>query len=164
MNAMKKALSTSLVTILVLVSAYSQSITTVGYTFRIVNDFGKSMTGKQMCQTDFIRNDTTKYIKIIFQDQVKAYNNGYIILNSEEKLQQFISDLELLIPKLNTTEVVTIPRPSYKLDINNPENWRRFQRHLNLRICIYEPNSTAFIGFKEDKLKLLLENLRKIIW
>lgn len=161
---MKKALSTSLVTILVLISAYSQSITTVGYTFRIVNDFGKSMTGKQMCQTDYIKNDTARYIKIIFQDQVKAYNNGYIILNSEDKLLEFISDIELLITKLNTEEFVTIPRPSYKLDINNPENWRRFQRHLNLRICIYEPNSTAFIGFKEDKLKLLLANLKKISW
>jgi hypothetical protein len=161
---MKKALLATLLVIFSIITAFSQSVTTVGYTFRIVNDFGKSMTGKQMCQTDYIKNDTVRYIKLIFQDQVKAYNNGYIILNSQEKLQQFISDLELLITKLNTEEVVTIPRPSYKLDINNPDNRPRFQRHLNLRVCIYEPNSTALIGFKADKLQLLLENLKKINW
>jgi hypothetical protein len=164
MHAMKKALSTSLVTLFAVISVYSQSITTVGYTFRLVNDFGKSMTGKQMCQTDYIKNDTAKYIKIIFQDQVKPYNNGYIILNSKDKLMQLISDIELLIPKLNTGEVVTIPRPSYKIDINNPDNRKYFQQHVNLRVCIYEPNSTAFIGFKKEKLQLLVDNLKKINW
>jgi hypothetical protein len=164
MNAVKKVLLVFVIGILAVASNYSQSISTVGYSFRIVNDFGRSMTCKQFYQTDYIKNDTARYIKIIFQDQVKTYNNGYIILNSQEKLQQFINDLELIMHRLNTEEVVTIPRPSYKLDINNPENRLRFQRHLNLRICIYEPNSTAFIGFKEDKLQLLLENLKKIVW
>jgi hypothetical protein len=163
-KAVKKVLLTLILATFAVVSIYSQSITTIGYTFRIVNDFGKSMTGKQVCQTDYIKNDTARFIKIIFQDQVKVYNNGYIIINSKEKLQQFISDLELLMPKLNTEEVITIPRPSYKLDINNPENRLRFQRNLNKRICIYEPNSTAFIGFKEDKLLQLVANLKKISW
>jgi hypothetical protein len=164
MKAAKRVLLVFIIAIFTVVSNYSQSISTVGYSFRIVNDFGRSMTCKQFYQTDYIKNDTARYIKIIFQDQVRTYNNGYIILNSPEKLRQFISDLELIMPKLNTEEIMTIPRPTYKLDINNPENRLRFQRHLNLRICIYEPNSTAFIGFKEDKLRLLLENLKKIIW
>lgn len=100
------------------------------------------MTCKQFYQIDYIKNDTARYIKVIFQDQVKSYNNGYIILSSQEKLQQFISDIELLVHRLNTEEVVTIPRSNYKLDINNPENRLRFQRNLNKRVCIYEPNST----------------------
>jgi hypothetical protein len=164
MKAVKRVLLVFFIAIFAVISNYSQSIATVSYSFRIVNDFGRSMTCKQFRQTDYVKNDTARYIKIIFQDQVKTYNNGYIILNSEENLQQFINDLELIMHRLNTEEVVTIPRSTYKLDINNPENRLRFQRHLNLRICIYEPNSTAFIGFKEDKLQLLLENLKKIIW
>jgi hypothetical protein len=164
MKPIKQSLLVLIVALFAVVPVFSQSITTVGYSFRIVNDFGKSLTCKQFFQTDYIKNDTARYIKIIFQDQVKAYNNGYVILNSQEKLQQFISDLELIMPKLNTEEVVTIPRPTYKLDINNPDNRLRFQRNLNKRICIYEPNSTAFIGFKEDKLLLLVANLKKIVW
>jgi hypothetical protein len=122
------------------------------------------MTCKQLYETDYIRNDTVRYIKIIFQDQSRTYNNGYVILNSNEKLQQFINELELLKSKIGTDEVVTLTKPSYKLDFNNPENRFYFKQHLNLRICIYEPNSTAFIGFKKDKLQLLVENLKKIIW
>jgi hypothetical protein len=164
MKTTKKVLLTWMVATFALVSAYSQSITTVGYSFRIVNDFGKSLTCKQFFQTDYIRNDTARYIKIIFQDQAKSYNNGYVILNSQEKLQEFISDLELLISKISTNEVVTLTKPSYKLNINNPENRMYFQKNLNLRVCIYEPNSTAFIGFKFDKLQQLLSNLKKISW
>jgi hypothetical protein len=164
MNTISKVLIAFSIAISANISCSPQGVTTVGYTFRIVNDFGKSLTGKQIWQADFIRDDTVRYIKIIFQDQGKTYNNGYIILNSPEKLLQFINDLELLIPKLSTEEVVTVPRASYKMDINNPENRSCFQQHLNLRVCIYEPNSTAFIGFKKDKLLLLLDELKSISW
>jgi hypothetical protein len=164
MKTINKVILTLIVAAFAAVSVYSQGITTVVYSFRIVNDFGKSLTCKQFYQTDYIRNDTARYIKIIFQDQAKSYNNGYVILNSQEKLQQFISDLELLISKISTDEVVTLTKPSYKLDFNNPEHRMYFQKNINLRVCIYEPNSTAFIGFKFDKLQMLVENLKKINW
>jgi hypothetical protein len=164
MKSSKKLLLSSLLAIFALSSNYSQSINTVVYSFRIVNDLGKSMTCKQFITTDYIRNDTVRYIKIIFQDQAKSYNNGYVILNSREKLQQFISDLELMKAKISTEEVMALTQPSYKLDINNPVNRQYFKQHLNLRVCIYEPNSTAFIGFKEDKLQVMIDDLRKVIW
>jgi hypothetical protein len=164
MKSLKKILFSSVLALFAILSNYSQSITTMSSSFRIVNDLGKSLTCKQLSEMDYIRNDTVRYIKIIFQDQSKSYNNGYVILNSHEKLLHFIGDLELLQSKIGTDEVVTLTRGSYKLDINNPENREYFKQHLNLRVCIYEPNSTAFIGFKEDKLQLLLGNLKKINW
>jgi hypothetical protein len=66
-----------------------------------------------------------------------SYNNGYVILNSQEKLQEYISDLELLISKISTNEVVTLAKPSYKLNINNPENRMYFQKNLNLRVYAF---------------------------
>jgi hypothetical protein len=161
---MKKSLLSFFFTLYAIVSIFSQSVTTVVYSFRIVNDFGKSLTCKQFYQTDYIRNDTLRYIKIIFQDQAKTNNNGYVILNSPDKLQQFLNEIESLKSKIGTDEVITLVKSNYKLDINNPESRKHFQKNLNLRVCIYEPNSTAFIGLKADKLQELAEKLEKVNW
>jgi len=164
MKTIIKVLIVLIVAMFTCISVFSQNITTVGYSFRIKNDYSKSLTCKQFFQIDFVRNDTVRFIKISFQDQVKAYNNGYIILNGQKNLEHFIDDLEVMKTRLYTNEEVTILKPPYKLDINNPENRLRFQNNLNKKICIYEPNSTAFIAFKEEKLVQLIENLKKIVW
>jgi len=164
MKALKKTIVSLVLTILACVSVYSQITTTVVYSFRMVNDYSKSLTCKQFFKVDNIKNDTTSFVRVIFQDQDIANDNGYILLNSEDNLKMFISDLVVMISKINTDEVVTITRYQYKFDINNPVNSRRFQKNLNKKVCIYEPNSNTFIGFKEEKLQQLVANLKKINW
>lgn len=164
MKALKKIIVSVYLAILTCVSVYSQITTTVVYSFRIVNDYSKSLTCKQFFKADNIKDETTSYVKVIFQDQDIPNDNGYILLSSEDDLKMFISDLEVMISKINTEEVVTITRYQYTFDINNPVNSRRFQKNLNKKVCIYEPNSNTFIGFKKEKLQQLVANLKKINW
>jgi len=164
MNALHKSIFIAFLWFASTGSGISQIITSTNLNFRIVNEYGKSLTCKQIYQTDNVHSDTVKFIRIVFQDQLTTLNNGYIVLNSQDYLKQFISDLEILMSKLNTNEVIAITKLPYAVDINNQSLRRVFQNNLNKKVCIYEPESKTFIAFKEDKLKLLVENLKNIRW
>src|SRR5512138_1120403 len=94
---------------------FSQNTSLVLHSYRIVNDYGKSLTLKKYFQVDNVTGDTSNFIKIAFQDQRVTNNNGYVYIVSREMLKQFIADLELMVTKINKGEFFEINQPTYKL-------------------------------------------------
>jgi hypothetical protein len=145
-------------------AVFSQNTSIVLHSYWIVNDYGKSLTIKKYFQVDNVTGDTSNFIKIAFQDQRVTNNNGYVYILSRDMLKQFITDLENMITKIDKGEFFEITKSTYKLDISNPDYKRLFQNNLHKKVCLHEVNSSTFIGLKEDKLRMIIDDLKTLAW